>query len=291
MAARLLAAGHELLVHDVSAAAVDALAAAGAARGGSAAEIAAAAETVLVSLPTPDVVERVLTGQGGLADGTAVKTVVDLSTTGPTVSGRANGVLRARGVALVDAPVSGGTTGAEAGTLAVMASGQPEAFERVKPLLEVIGSNVFYLGPEPGQGQAMKIVNNMLCAAAAVSAFEALVLGAKAGLDAQAMLDVINVSSGRSFATQVKIPQCIADRSFPMRFSTELLHKDVTLCIQEAERLGVPMWVNQTVRQFLSFGLSQGLGDKDYAELIKLIEGWSGAQFGQTPQPEGSSQP
>jgi 3-hydroxyisobutyrate dehydrogenase len=289
MATRLLAAGHQVLVHDVTPAAVEALAAQGAARAASAAEVANEVETVLVSLPTPSVVEQVLTGPDGLACGAKVRTVVDLSTTGPTVSARAAGVLGERGISLVDAPVSGGTPGAEAGTLAIMASGEAAAFAAVKPLLQAIGSNIFYLGPAPGQGQTMKIVNNMLCAAAAMSAMEALVLGAKAGLEAQTMLDVINVSSGRSFATEVKIPQCIADRSFPLRFSTELLHKDVSLCIQEAERLGVPMWVNQMVRQFLQFGLSQGLGQKDYAEMIKLIEGWAGAEFGGRPQQEGTA--
>jgi 3-hydroxyisobutyrate dehydrogenase len=289
MAARLLAAGHQVVAHDVTPAAVEALAALGAEVAGSVAAVADAVEAVLVSLPTPAVVEQVLIGEGGLIGGSAVRTVVDLSTTGPAVSERVSAALRVRGIALVDAPVSGGVTGAEAGALAVMASGDPAAFGAVRPLLEVIGSNIFYLGPQPGQGQTMKIVNNMMCAAAAVSAFEALVLGSKAGLEAQIMLDVINVSSGRSFATEVKIPQCIADRGFPMRFSTELLHKDVTLCIQEAERLGVPMWVNQTVRQFLGFGVSQGLGQRDYAELIKLIEQWAGAEFGAAPQPEGTT--
>ena len=100
------------------------------------------------------------------------------------------------------------------------------------------------------------------------------------GLDAKTMLDVINVSSGRSFATEVKVPQCVLNRNFPMRFSTDLLRKDVKLCLDEAERMEVPMWFSQNVLQFLTFAASQGMGSVDYGNIIKIIEGWSGVTFG-----------
>jgi 3-hydroxyisobutyrate dehydrogenase len=116
-----------------------------------------------------------------------------------------------------------------------------------------------------------------------IASCEALVYGVKAGLDAKTMLDVINVSSGRSFATLERIPQCVLDRSFPVRFTTELLHKDVKMCIDEAEKLGVPMQVNPAARQFLSFALSQGDGDKDNVFPIHHIEEWAGVQFGEKP--------
>lgn len=285
MVARLLAGGHQVLVHDLNLAAVDELAALGAERGGSASIIADEVEIILASLPTPGVVEAVLTGETGVINGSRVRTVIDLSTTGPVVSARVAARLREKNIDLVDAPVSGGVTGAEAGTLAIMVSGAPAAVDAAGPLLEVLGTKIFNLGSEAGQGQTMKVVNNMLCAAAAASAFEGLVLGAKAGIDSKTMLDVINASSGRSFATEVKIPQCVLERNFPLRFTTELLHKDVTLGIDEAARLGVPIPVNQAVRQFLAQGLSAGMKDQDYAHLIKLIEEPAGAQFGSAPSP------
>jgi 3-hydroxyisobutyrate dehydrogenase len=147
----------------------------------------------------------------------------------------------------------------------------------------VIGKNLFYLGAGHGLGQTMKIINNTLCAVGMVASCEALVFGAKAGLDSSTMLDILNVSSGRSFATLEKIPQCILNRDFPMRFTTELIHKDIKLCIEEAEKLGVTMWVSPAARQFLSFAISQGDGPKDYAHTIKHFEKWAGTQFGAEP--------
>jgi 3-hydroxyisobutyrate dehydrogenase len=280
MAARLLRAGYEVLVFDTERSCIDLLVEQGALSCSSTLAMAQEVATILLSLPTPGVVEDVVLGADGLINGTALRTVIDLSTTGPSVSASVGRLLREKSIELIDAPVSGGVTGAKTGSLSLMVSGDTDSFEAAKPILEAIGSKIFYLGTENGRGQWMKIINNMLCAAAAVSACEALVLGAKAGLDPKTMLDVINASSGRSFATEVKIPECILDRSFPLRFSTELLHKDVTLCTQEAERLGVPMWINQSVKQFLALAMAQGLGRADYARIITMIEGWAGTEFG-----------
>ena len=97
------------------------------------------------------------------------------------------------------------------------------------------------------------------------------------------MLDVINVSSGRSFATMERIPQCVLDRSFPLRFTTELLHKDIKMCIDEAEKIGVPMFVNPATKQFLSFAISQGDGGKDNVYPIRHFEQWAGVEFGKKP--------
>jgi 3-hydroxyisobutyrate dehydrogenase len=190
-------------------------------------------------------------------------------------------ILKEKKIAFVSAPVSGGTVAAEKGTLAVMAAGPKETFETLEPILKVIGKNIFYLGPDPSLGQTMKIINNTLYATSMLASCEALVYGVKAGLDSKTMLDILNVSSGRSFATLERIPQCVLDRSFPLRFTTELLHKDVKMCIDEAEKLGVPMQINPAARQFLAFALSQGDGDKDNVVPIRHIEEWAGVQFGQ----------
>lgn len=279
-AARFLAAGHELVVHDRSATAQERLAAKGATIAASACELASQVDTVLLCLPLPRIVAEVA---AEVAQGSAVKTVVDLSTTGPSVTHEINALLGARGIALIGAPVSGGTVAAEKGTLAVMAAGPQAAYQAIEPLLRVLGKNIFYLGADPSLGQTLKIINNTLYATSMVASCEALIFGVKAGLDPETMLDVINVSSGRSFATLERIPQCVLDRSFPLRFTTELLHKDVKMCLDEAEKLGVPMQVNPAARQFLAFAISQGDGDKDNVYPIRHIEQWAGVQFGKSP--------
>ncbi|MGU7772573.1 NAD(P)-dependent oxidoreductase [Burkholderia sp. MR1-5-21] len=281
-ATRLLDAGHELVVHDRNEQAQSAVVVKGAQGARSALEIASLCDVVLLSLPVPAVVAQVA---AELADapGRKVRIVVDLSTTGPSVTHQVDAMLDAKEIALVGAPVSGGTVAAEHGTLAVMAAGSDSAYRIVEPLLHVIGKKIFYLGADSSLGQTMKIINNTLYAASLIASSEALVYGVKAGLDAKTMLEVLNVSSGRSFATLERIPQCVLDRSFPVRFTTELLHKDVKMCLDEAEKLGVPMRVAPAARQFLAFAISQGDGAKDNACVITYIERWAGVQFGQQP--------
>ena len=276
-ATRLLAAGHELVVHDRNAAAQERFLATGAKGADSARDLASRVEIVLLCLPIPRVVADVA---AEVAQGGKVRIVLDLSTTGPSVTKDVEALLKARGIALVGAPVSGGTANAEKGALAVMPAGPSQAYEEVEPLLRVIGNKIFYLGADPTLGQTMKIINNTLYATSMIASLEALVYGVKAGLDSKTMLDVINVSSGRSFATLERIPQCVLDRSFPVRFTTELLHKDVKMCIDEAEKLGAPMLVSQTARQFLAFAMTQGDGDKDNVYPIRHFEQWAGVQFG-----------
>jgi len=285
MARRLLAHGHELVVFDLKPAAVETLVAGGAIPAASLGELARQVEIVCLCLPTPDTVERALLNSGGIGGG-AVRVVVDFSTTGPTVTQRVAATLVKIGINLLDAPVSGGTNGAEAGTLTIMLSGNEAAYREVRPALEAVGKNFFYLGSQPGRGQMMKVINNTLMAAATISAFEGLVLGAKAGLDPQTMLDVIKVSSGQSFATSNKIQQCVVNRSFPHRFSTALLDKDLRLCLAEGERLGVPMPVSNQTRQFIAFAISQGFAEQDFGHLIKIFEAWAGAQFGTATKQE-----
>ncbi|MBD0274577.1 MAG: NAD(P)-dependent oxidoreductase, partial [Acetobacteraceae bacterium] len=148
-------AGHRVLAHDTNPAALSAAASGGAEARGSAAAVAAEAEVVLVTLPTPAVVKAVALGPGGLAEGRAMRVYVDLSTTGARVAKEVAEGLAPRGVAALDAPVSGGVTGAEAGTLSVMAAGDPAAFARVRPVLETIGSNAVFVGEAVGQGQTL----------------------------------------------------------------------------------------------------------------------------------------
>jgi 3-hydroxyisobutyrate dehydrogenase-like beta-hydroxyacid dehydrogenase len=279
MASRLLAAGHPLVAYDAQGQALSAIAAKGAETAASPAEVASRAEVVLTSLPTPDVVREVALGERGLVQGSRLRTFVDLSTTGPRMAKMVAAELAKRGIAAIDGPVSGGVAGAVKGTLAVMVSGPRAEAEALRPLLETIG-RVFYIGAEPGQGQMMKLINNLLSATSTAATSEAVVLGVKAGLDPKVMIDVINAGSGRSTASEDKFPRAILPRRFDYGFAMSLMSKDVNLCIAEAEALGVPMWVGNAVKQLWLYGLAQGGAEQDFTELIKHLEKWAGVTVG-----------
>ncbi len=278
MASRLIAAGHKVIVHDPVDAAVAALVQKGAQAASSAADVAAKADIVFLSLPTPDIVNKVILGPGGVAEGERARLVVDLSTTGPRMIGQiAEALTRTNRLGLVDCPVSGGVTGAEKGTLAMMVACPRIAFTEVEPLLAVLGK-VFFVGEKPGQGQTLKLVNNLLAAAALAVSSEGMVMGVKAGLDPQVMVDVINVSSGRNSATQDKFPRAILPRTFDFGFTTGLSYKDVRLCVDEAEGMGVPMVVGGAVRQFLAMANAAFGAGADFTNMVKLVEGWAGVE-------------
>jgi 3-hydroxyisobutyrate dehydrogenase-like beta-hydroxyacid dehydrogenase len=279
MARRLLQAGYGLTIHDTTDAAAEALVALGARRVDSPAAVASAAEIVLASLPTPPIVETVALGPKGIIEGSRVKIFVDMSTTGATYAKRVADGLAAKGIVAVDAPVSGGIAGAERGTVAVMVSCSDEIFGRLKPVLDHIGK-VFHVGTQPGLGQTMKLLNNLLSATAMAISSEAVVMGVKAGLDPKMIIDVINSGSGRNTATQDKIPRCVIPRTFDFGFAIGLLNKDVRLCLQEADALGVPMVVGSAVRQLLSIATASEGPDADMTELVKPVEQWAGVRVG-----------
>jgi 3-hydroxyisobutyrate dehydrogenase-like beta-hydroxyacid dehydrogenase len=279
MAGRLLQAGYGLTIHDTTDAAAEPLVALGARRVDSPAAVASAAEIVLASLPTPPIVETVALGPKGIIEGGRVKIFVDMSTTGATYARRVADGLAAKGIMAVDAPVSGGIAGAERGTVAVMVSCSDEIFGRLKPVLDHIGK-VFHVGTQPGLGQTMKLLNNLLSATAMAISSEAVVMGVKAGLDPKMIIDVINSGSGRNTATQDKIPRCVIPRTFDFGFAIGLLNKDVRLCLQEADALGVPMVVGSAVRQLLSIATASEGPDADMTELVKPVEKWAGVRVG-----------
>jgi 3-hydroxyisobutyrate dehydrogenase-like beta-hydroxyacid dehydrogenase len=277
MAGRLLDAGFDLVVYDTSESALTPLLARGAQRAGSPAEVASVVETVLASLPTPAVVRAVALGANGVAAGSRAKTFVDLSTTGPRTAIEVAEGLAAKGIVGVDAPVSGGPTGAQNGTLAVMVSCPPDAFARLEPVLRVFGK-AFLVGERPGMGQTMKLANNLLSATALAITSEAMVMGAKAGLDPRVMLDVINAGSGRNSATQDKFPRTVLPRTFDFGFPNELLYKDVKLCLDEGEALGVPMLVGNAVAQLLAVAKASQGPKADISTIVRCVEEWAGVE-------------
>ena len=235
MSLRLISAGFDLVVFDTDPDAPTPQKNAGAAVGASSKDVFDSVDLAFVSLPTPDIVEKVVLG--GVSQGSRVKTVVDLSTSGPGMATRVSKGLEPYGVGWIDAPVSGGVAGAKNGTLAVMASGPRATFEIAEPLLKNFGK-VFFVGEKAGLAQVAKLGNNLLAAAALAISSEALVMGVKAGIDPKIMLDIINAGSGRNSATQDKFPRSILPGTFDFGFATGLSYKDVRLCVDEAESSG-----------------------------------------------------
>jgi 3-hydroxyisobutyrate dehydrogenase-like beta-hydroxyacid dehydrogenase len=279
MASRLLDAGHRLCVYDLSEAATAPLVARGAQLAASPAEVASFASTVFISLPTPDVVRQVvLGGNGGIINGSSVKLVIDLSTTGPGVANEVAAQLAERRIGWVDAPVSGGVTGARAGTLAIMVSCPTATLQKVEPVLKMFG-RPFHAGEKPGLAQTAKLANNLLAAAALVATSEVMAMGVKAGLDAKVLIDIINASSGRNSATQDKFPRAILPGTFDFGFATGLSYKDVRLCVDEAEAMGVPMVVGAAVRQMLAVTKARFGADSDFTFVAKVLEEWAGVEI------------
>jgi 3-hydroxyisobutyrate dehydrogenase-like beta-hydroxyacid dehydrogenase len=263
MVARLIAAGHELTIYDPVATAAATAAALGARAANSAADAAALCTVVLASVPGPaDARETARL----IAESPTLEIFVDLSTSGPAAAQAISALLELHGIAAIDAPVSGGVKGAAAGKLTIMASGPAPAMRRVRPILEVLGK-VYELGEKPGLGQTVKLA-------------EALAMGVKAGVDPAAMLDVLNASSGRNSATQDKIPKHVLNRKFDFGFSNALSFKDVRLCLDEAEALGVPMVVGAAVRQMLSITQQMHGAAADCTDLVKVVENWAGCRIG-----------
>lgn len=275
MALRLRAAGVELVVHDVSAEAVARLVAAGARAADSARAVADAAGIVLASLPMPDIVERVVLGEDGIAQGSAVRAFVDLSTSGPAMAKRLAQGLVPHGIAAFDAPVSGGVAGAREGKLSLMVSGPEAQWPQVEPVLSHFGKT-FYLGETPGAGQIMKLINNLLGAVAIAATAEGITMGIKAGLDPVKMIEVLNQSTGRNSATADKWPRSVLPRSFDFGFAAALSHKDMKLCVEEAAGLGVQLRLGREVRDLLARTLAEVGPDADFTAMAKVVEADAG---------------
>lgn len=275
MAPRLAAAGHKVIGYDRAPAGGDALVAAGGEMAASLADLAGRASIIFLSLPTPQIMRDVALEL--IAHKPRI--VVDLSTTGPRMSAEVGAALEAAGIAFADAPVSGGRGGALKGSLALMAACSDAVWAEIEPLLAVFGKT-FHVGPAAGQGQTMKLVNNVLSVTALVVTSEGMAMGVKAGLDPNTMLDVINASSGRNSATTDKFPRAVVTRKFDFGFATALSLKDMRLCLDEAEAMGVPMLMGNIAKYVLNLTQAKYGPDSDFTEIAKLVEEWAGVQIG-----------
>lgn len=275
---RLLDAGYGVTIFDTNKDAMAPLLAKGAVEAGSPQAVASAAEIVLTSLPMPHILETVALGASGISSGNRVKTLIDLSTTGPGAATRIDEGLKSRNIQWVDCPVSGGVNGAIAGTLALMLSCPEDVFKKIEPIVKTFGKT-FFVGEKAGLAQVAKLGNNLLAASAMVVTAEVLSMGVKAGLDPDIMLEIINAGSGRNSATQDKFPQAIVTGTFDFGFATGLSYKDVRLCVDEAEAMGVPMVAGSAVRQMLAVTNARFGAQSDFTHIAKVVEEWAGVEI------------
>lgn len=284
MASNVLKAGFDLTVYDIRPEPVAELVGLGAKGARSSQEVARASEMVFTSLPKPSDVEQVVLGEGGVLAGAARGgLMVDMSTNSPLVIQRIAARAAEEGVEVLDAPVTGGIRGAKKGTLTIMVGGSPKAFERARPVLAAMGSNVYHLGGV-GMGNVAKLANNLLSLTNCLVAMEGMVMGVKAGLDVQKLYDVIHNGSGNSFIFENFFPFIVfKGRWEPATFPIDLVIKDLSLAVEEAERVGVPVPLAKMAIERYKQAAAKGLGGMDVGAVITLLEKAAGIQV-RTPQ-------
>lgn len=272
MAARLAAAGFGLVVYD--AAGTPERAPGGARCAGSCAEVAAAADTVLLSLPDARIVDEVAAEIAAAAE-RVTATVVDFSTIGIAAARATHERLAAAGIGYVDAPVSGGAAGAKAGTLALMAAADAATFARLGAVFEAVSAKAFRVGASAGQGQAMKLLNNFLSATAMAATSEAVAFGEHQGLELETMISVLNAATGRNSATSDKFPKRILTGSFDAGFATALMTKDVVLYLEGVAAAGTGSGVAAAVGEVWR-GCERALPDSDFTRVYQFVRGDAG---------------
>ncbi|HEX2439518.1 MAG TPA: NAD(P)-dependent oxidoreductase [Methylomirabilota bacterium] len=275
MALNLIKHGFLLVVHDIDAAKTERLRAQGAAVAESAEAVAAAVGRTICMVETTAQAEAVIAGEHGIIQRAKPgHVVVCMSTIDPLVARRLGDTLGAKSIAMVDAPVSGGTERAASGELSIICGGAVETVKACDDLFRAMGRNVFHMGGL-GQGLAMKLVNNMLVQVNTVAVAEALVLGVKAGLDPQAVYDVIRVSTGTSFAFETRVPR-ILQRDFTPGGTVDISFKDQELETQFAKQLGVPVLLANVTQQVYQMARAAGFNKEDGSAVVKVLERLAG---------------
>ena len=277
MARQLINADHQLVIFDLRPEVMENLLELGAESADSCAEVASRCSVVFTSLPGPPEVEDAITGVHGILEGAQVGTIhVDLSSNSITTVRRLAKLEAAAGVAYIDAPVTGGVPGAEAGTLTVLGSGEADAFERVRPLLEHIGENIFHLG-EAGAGCLFKLLNNVIILCGNQIVQEALVLGTKAGLDPEDLVEKLRLGTARPYMGLA--PYLLGKRFDNPSFTLRLAEKDVSLAIEAARANQVPVPVANAAHQTYLRALSAGLGEQSFLATLRALEAAAGSEI------------
>jgi 3-hydroxyisobutyrate dehydrogenase len=276
MARNLIKAGHELIVFDIVKANVDALTAAGARAALSPGDCAAQGEILITMLPSSPHVKAVYLGPDSVLDAVARGVIlIDCSTIDPHSAREVAAMSLARGNPMADAPVSGGTVGAEAGTLTFMVGGAPDVFERSAPVLRHMGRNIVHCGAS-GTGQVAKICNNMLLGITMIGVAEAMNLGAALGIDAKVLAGIINTSSGRCWSSDTYNPypgvmdNVPAARGYAGGFSADLMLKDLGLAADAARQSKQPVVMGAAALQLYQMFSTQGFGGQDFSAIINM---------------------
>ena len=271
MARNLLAAGYELVVHNRSRGKAEGLAEEGASVADNPKEVAESCETVITMLSDSPQVEEALAGENGVFEGVwEGALLVDMSTISPVVAKELAAEARERGVSMLDAPVSGGEPGAEAGTLSIMVGGSVEGFDRAQPLFEVMGTTVVHVG-DSGTGQVVKACNQIVVALTIEAVSEALVLGSKAGVDPAKVIEVLSGGMAGNKVMEVRGEKFLK-HEFDPGFKLELHRKDLGIALAAGREYGVPLPVTGIVDQVLEALVAKGLGAKDHSAILTFIE-------------------
>lgn len=271
MAQNLLKAGYELTVYDITSGRVDELVKAGARRGSSSKDVAAQSEVVITMLPNSPHVREAVLGSNGVLDGAKRGTIlVDMSSIAPLASQEIAAQAREKGVAMLDAPVSGGEPKAVAGTLAIMVGGPQETFEQVKDILAKMGSSVTRVG-EIGSGNVTKLANQIIVALNIAAMSEAMVLATKAGVDPQMVFQAIRGGLAGSAILDAKMPLALKG-NFKPGFRIELHIKDMANALDTAHELGVPVPLSSVVMEIMQALKADGKAANDHGGLIQFYE-------------------
>lgn len=277
MAMNLLQHDFAVMVYDSNPAAITPLQEQGAAKANSPAEVAIAVERTLCMVATTAQAEAVIAGENGIIHGAREGHIVlSMSTIDPFAAKRLYDQLAPKGIAMLDAPVSGGTVRAVSGELSIMVGGDRTAFDACKDVFDAMGAHTFYIGPS-GQGLAMKLVNNMLVQVNLVVICEALVMGVKAGLKPQTIYDVVRVSTGNSHGFESRVPQILAG-DFTPGGTVDISYKDQELETAFAKQLGVPIFLANVSQQVFQMARAAGLNMEDHSAIIKVLEQLAGVQ-------------
>jgi 3-hydroxyisobutyrate dehydrogenase len=283
MAGNVLKAGFPLTVFDKNPRATENLVQAGARAGASLAEVAERSEVIMTCLPASPDVEALYLDAGGLVECARPGTIlIDLSSVLPSTPRKLEPAATARGLQFLEAPVSGGTAGARAATLAVMVGGDPQVLERARPALRALGPNIFSVGPV-GAGNTVKAINNMMACVNSLAMMEGLVLGVKAGLDPMIVYDVVKASSGASKALE-RIPSALVPRQFEPGFKVQLMNKDLDTFNAIARELHVPVSFSNVAQRYQQAGLAAGLADMDTSAVVQIIERLAAVQVSKADQ-------
>ncbi len=275
MARNLLKAGFSLVVHNRSRAAVEELAREGAEPASSSQEVSAKTSVVITMLPDSPDVEQVVMGPAGVLEGIRRGMLyIDMSTIAPSTAHRIHDLLQARGVASLDAPVSGGEVGAKEATLSIMVGGTTEAFERALPIFRVMGKNIVHMG-EAGAGQVTKACNQIVVGVTIQAVAEALTLAGKAGVDPAKVREALLGGFAQSRILEVHGKR-ILDHSFKPGFKVKLHRKDLAIALQSGRELKTPLFATAQVAELMDALLGMGQGDLDHSALALLAEKLSG---------------